>query len=45
MLKGRLFWSMENLATSMGPWFRNIGQNMFRAGMANQGVAAHTDTI
>jgi len=45
MLKGRLFYSMENLAHSMGPWFRNIGQNMFRQGMANQGVAAHADTI
>jgi hypothetical protein len=45
MFKGALYYKLENMTVGMGPNLRRWGQNMFRAGMANQGAMAHEDTI
>jgi hypothetical protein len=45
MLKGVLFYKLENAAISVGPTFRALGQNLFRSGMALQGASAHEDTL
>ncbi len=44
MFKGALYYKLENMTIGMGPNLRRWGQNMFRAGMANQGAMAHEDT-
>ena len=43
MLKGVLYYKLENLTVKMGPMFRKAGQNIFRTGVANQGEYAHED--
>ena len=45
MLKGALYYKLENMTISLAPSLRGWGQSLFRSGMANQGVAAHEDTI
>lgn len=45
MLKGVLFYKLENLTISVGPAFRAWGQNLFRQGMAMQGASAHEDRL
>lgn len=45
MIKGLLFWRFETIQQTLAPKLRAIGQNMFRAGMANQGAMAHSDRI
>ena len=45
MFKGALYYKLENMTVGMGPNLRRWGQNMLRAGMANQGAMAHEDTI
>jgi len=44
MLKGILYFKLENLtAQKLGPYFRSLGQQVFKSGMAYQGAAAHED--
>jgi hypothetical protein len=45
MLKGILFYKLENATISMGPAFRALGQQLFRQGMSLQGASAHEDTL
>jgi len=45
MLKGVLYYRLENMAVRMGPLFRNWGQSLFKSGMTFQGESAHADTI
>ena len=45
MLRGVLYYNLENMATRMGPTLRNLGQKLFRNGLAMQGVAGHDDRI
>jgi hypothetical protein len=45
MLKGLLYYKLENVSVSLAPLFRNLGQSLFRSGMVNQGASAHTDRI
>ena len=45
MLKGLLYYKLDNLTVSMGPQLRSWGQSLFRAGMAAQGASAHEDTM
>lgn len=45
MLKGVLYFKLENATVSLGPIFRQWGQQLFRQGMAMQGVSAHEDTL
>lgn len=45
MFKGALYYKLENMTIGLGPRLRGWGQNMFRAGMANQGAMAHEDTL
>jgi hypothetical protein len=45
MLKGLLYYKLENVSISAGHYFRHWGQQLFRAGMANQGASAHEDRI
>lgn len=45
MLKGVLYYKLENMTTKVGPVFRRVGQQLFRQGMANQGDAAHEDYL
>lgn len=45
MLRGVLFYKMENLMVGFGPQIRQMGQQMFRQGMSMQGASAHEDTI
>ena len=35
MFKGALYYKLENFSIGLGPRLRQMGQNMFRAGMAN----------
>lgn len=43
MLKGVLYYKLENMTVKVGPAFRRVGNSLFRAGMANQADAAHED--
>lgn len=45
MFKGALYYKLENMTIGLAPSLRGWGQNLFRAGMANQGAMAHEDTI
>lgn len=45
MFKGALYYKLENMTIGMAPKLRGWGQNLFRAGMANQAAMAHEDTI
>ena len=45
MFKGALYYKLENMTIGLSPTLRGWGQNLFRAGMANQGTMAHEDTI
>ena len=45
MLKGLLYYKMENMTVAMGPHLRRIGQQLFRSGMESQGASAHADRI
>ena len=45
MLKGALYYNLENVTIGLSPTLRRWGQNLFRSGMANQGAMAHEDTI
>ena len=45
MFKGVLYYKLENSFVSFAPRLRAMGQQLFRAGMASQGAAAHEDTI
>jgi len=45
MFKAALYYKLENVTIGLGPHLRRLGQNLFRAGMANQGAMAHEDTI
>ena len=45
MLKGVLYYKLENVTVGLGPSFRKWGQSLFRAGMAAQGDSAHEDTL
>ena len=45
MLKGILYYKFENLTVQMGPISRNLGQSLFRSGLAYQGASAHEDKI
>ena len=45
MFKGALYYKLENMTIGLAPTLRGWGQNLFRAGMANQGAMAHEDTI
>lgn len=45
MIKGALYYRLENLTVSFGPTLRRVGQNLFRQGIASQGAMAHEDTI
>ena len=44
MLKGVLYYRLENSLTGLAPKLRAAGQSLFRAGMANQGAMGHEDT-
>ncbi len=43
MLKGVLFYKLENMTHKVGPVLRKIGQGIYRAGVANQGEHGHED--
>ena len=45
MLKGVLYYKMENAAVGFGPMFRAWGNQLFRQGLALQGPSAHEDTL
>lgn len=45
MLKGVLFYKLENAAFALGPSIRALGQTLFRQGMTLQGASAHEDRI
>ena len=45
MLKGVLYYKLENAAIGFGPMFRAWGNQLFRQGMALQGPSAHEDTL
>ena len=45
MIKGALYFKLENLSVSLSPALRSWGQTLFRQGMASQGAMAHEDTI
>ena len=44
MFKGVLYFKLENSFAGLAPKLRQMGQSMFRAGMANQGAMGHEDT-
>lgn len=44
-VKGSLFYTFENLSASLGPKVRQMGQQVYRRGMALQGASAHEDTM
>ena len=44
MLKGVLYYKLENSAVSLGPKLRQMGQSLFRSGMASQVAMGHEDT-
>lgn len=43
MLKGILFYKLENMTHKVGPVLRKWGQGIYRAGVANQGASGHED--
>jgi len=43
MFKGALYYKLENMTIGFAPKLRMMGQQLFRAGMANQGAAGHED--
>lgn len=45
MLKGVLYYNLENATQQMAPRIRAAGQNLFRSGNALQGQYAHQDSI
>ncbi len=45
MLKGILYYKLENATIGLGPAIRSLGQSLFRQGMALQGASAHEDTL
>ena len=45
MLKGLLYYKLENVAFAAGPHIRNWGQTLFKAGNANQGPSASVDRM
>lgn len=46
MLKGVLYFKLENFtARTLSNFFRQTGQNMFKAGVAYQGNMASHDTL
>lgn len=43
MLKGVLYYKLENMTHKVGPVLRKWGQGIYRAGVANQGASGHED--
>lgn len=43
MLRGVVYFQLENWTSSLGPKLRAIGQNLFRTGVAMQGPMGHED--
>lgn len=44
-MKGLFYWRCEEMVVKASPFLRNIGRNMFKAGMESQGASAHSDRI
>jgi len=40
-LRGVVYFQLENWAAGLGPKLRNMGQNLFRAGVGMQGAMGH----
>ena len=45
MLKGVLYYKMENATVALGPTIRQWGQALFKQGMGMQGASAHEDSL
>jgi gamma-carbonic anhydrase len=43
MLRGVVYFQLENWASALGPKLRSVGQNLFRSGVAMQGAMGHED--
>jgi|APCry1669192806_1035432.scaffolds.fasta_scaffold206370_1 hypothetical protein len=44
-MKGALYYKIDSLIYNLGPKIRQVGQNLFKQGLALQGEMGHSDKL